>query len=214
MTLFPLKPTPQKTFEKLKAGNERFASGQNHIPRFDDEYRKMLAVGERSDHVIATVVGCSDSRVSPEFVFNSDPGDLFVIRTAGFACLSDESLASVNFGVVQLKSPLLVVLGHNDCKAVKGAIQKMGADTPEISLVLKITLLRLAHSLEADMEKMDFEPENLDDKTLDEIIKQNVFLTADRIIKSCPQIRKHQADGTLIVAPAFYHLESGTVEWL
>lgn len=224
MPIFPPKPNPKETLAKLKAGNTRFAAGQSVAPRFDADYRMMLAEGKRSDHVLATVVGCSDSRVCPEFVFNSDPGDLFVIRTAGFACLSDESLASANFGVVHLKSPLLIVLGHTDCKAVKIAVHKTEADAPDPNLPLETTLLTLGDSLKESLSEMGIrkigiskrgtKEETLTSEALDEIIKKNVFLTIERIRQSSPEIQKLQAEGEVIIAPALYRLESGLVEWL
>ena len=212
---FPPKPDPQTTLEKLKAANTRFVTGQNAPPRFDDGYRMLLAKGKRSEHVLATVVGCSDSRVTPEFVFNSDPGDLFVIRTAGFACLSEESLASVIFGVVHLKSPLLVVLGHTDCKAVKLAVQKTDTEDPATNLTLKSTLLKLADSLEETVNEMKIKEETpITPEALDEIIKQNVFLTIERIRQSSLEIQKLEAESEVIIVPALYRLESGLVEWL
>lgn len=180
----------------------------------------MLAKGERTAHVIATVVGCSDSRVPPEFVFNSDPGDLFVVRTAGASCLSDESLASVDFGILHLKSPLLVVLGHTDCKAIKTSLQTTGADISEANLTtgnspaLKNTLRLLFDSLENHFEETAPAEIAEDTEALDEITKKNVFLTIERILENSPRIRQLQDAGQLIIAPAFYRLETGTVEWL
>lgn len=214
MNTFPPKPTPQETLDILQAGNRQFVACQNGIPHFDADYRMKLAQGPRSAHVLATVVGCSDCRVTPEFVFHSGPGDLFVIRTAGFACLSDESLASVDFGVVQLESPILVVLGHTDCKAVKLALQKTEIDSPGLSLTLKSTLLKLADSLEANMREADLDKKVWDDVSVNEAIKKNVFLTIQRIVKSSPGIQKLQAEGKVLVVPALYQLDSGLVEWL
>ncbi|MGD9125945.1 MAG: carbonic anhydrase [Planctomycetia bacterium] len=212
--MFPPKPTPQGALEKLKTGNQRFVNGENFMPRLDAEHRMNLAKGKRSEHVLATVVGCSDCRVTPEFIFHSDPGDLFVIRTAGFSCLSDESLASVDFGVVQLESPLLIVLGHTDCKAVQIALQKAEIDSPELSLTLKSTILKLADSLEANMRESDLQKETWDDAAVNEVIKQNAFLTIERILEKSSGIQKLRDEGKLLVVPALYQLESGLVEWL
>ena len=214
MTTFPPKPTPRETLEILKAGNRLFAACQDGIPHFDAAYRMKLAHGPRSEHVLATVVGCSDCRVTPEFVFHSGPGDLFVIRTAGFACLSDESLASADFGVVQLQSPLLVVLGHTDCKAVRIALEKTEIDSLELSPSLKSTLQKLADTLDTNTSEADRDQSVWDDDSVNEMIRRNVFLTVERIVKSSPGIQELQAAGKVLVVPALYQLESGLIEWL
>lgn len=103
--------------ELLRAGNERFASGAS-AGHFSLERRAALVSGQRP---WAAIVGCSDSRVPVEAVFDAGPGELFVVRTAGHV-LAQASLASLRFAVEKLGVRTVVVLGHEDCGAVSAAL--------------------------------------------------------------------------------------------
>lgn len=103
----------------LRAGNDRWRTDAPHRPRQTGDVRRDLAAGQRP---FATVLGCVDSRVPAELVFDRGLGDLLVVRTAG-QMIDDAVVASVQFGALQLGTPLVVVLGHSDCGAVKAAAQ-------------------------------------------------------------------------------------------
>ncbi|MCX7750263.1 MAG: carbonic anhydrase [Candidatus Bipolaricaulota bacterium] len=103
----------------LREGNERHAQGAHRHPRQDPARRAELAQGQRP---WAAVLGCSDSRVPPEIVFDQGLGDLFVVRTAGHVC-DGVALASLRYAVDHLGVGLVVVLGHTGCGAVRAAIE-------------------------------------------------------------------------------------------
>lgn len=110
--------TPSQAWAALMAGNERFVAGTPRHPNQSVEHRSELASGQRP---FATLFGCSDSRVAAEVIFDQGLGDLFVIRTAGHVTSATE-LGTLEFGAFILDTPLIVVLGHDSCGAIKAAM--------------------------------------------------------------------------------------------
>jgi carbonic anhydrase len=110
-------PSPHEALERLKAGNARFVAGTPHTDPLDASVLE-LASGQ-SPHAI--VLGCSDSRVPIETIFDQAPGNVFVVRVAG-NYLNDDIFGSIEFAVANLKSKLIVVLGHTNCGAVTAAV--------------------------------------------------------------------------------------------
>ncbi len=117
MTTWPA--TPDEALRFLLDGNERFVTGRVAHPNQDAERRAEAANGQRP---FATLFGCSDSRVAAEIVFDRGLGDLFVVRTAGHL-VGEEVLASVEYAVGVLGTPLVVVLSHDSCGAVGAALE-------------------------------------------------------------------------------------------
>ena len=118
-TSSPARPrTPAEAWAELRAGNERFVAGQPAHPNQDAARRGELASGQAP---FATFFGCGDSRVAAEVIFDQGLGDLFVVRTAGHV-IHAGVLGSLEFAVEILGTPLVVVLGHDSCGAVKAAI--------------------------------------------------------------------------------------------
>lgn len=113
--------TPASAWAEIKAGNERFLSEQREHPHQDLHARESTSSGQAP---IATVLGCSDSRVAAEHIFDQGLGDLFVVRTAG-QVIDNSVLGSLEFGTEVLGVPLIVVLGHDSCGAVKATINAL-----------------------------------------------------------------------------------------
>ncbi|MDI9612605.1 MAG: carbonic anhydrase [Acidobacteriota bacterium] len=105
--------------ERLLSGNRRYASGRGVHPHQDPAWREENVSGQ---HPFAVVLGCSDSRVPPEILFDCGLGDLFVVRTAGH-CLDEAAFGSIQYAVEHLGVPLVVVLGHARCGAVTSALE-------------------------------------------------------------------------------------------
>jgi carbonic anhydrase len=103
---------------RLKAGNERFVGGASHVPHLQEEVLADLAKGQQP---FATILGCSDSRVPPEMVFDAGLGDLFIVRVAGNV-LGPSIHGTLQYAAEHLRTPLFVVLGHEGCGAVKAAV--------------------------------------------------------------------------------------------
>ncbi len=116
--------TPAATWRELRRGNERFIAGQPQHPRQDVDHRTSLAHAQRP---LVAIFGCSDSRLSAEIIFDVGLGDAFVVRNAG-QVISDSVLGSLEYAVGVLGVPLILVLGHDECGAVRAAIDSQGPD--------------------------------------------------------------------------------------
>ena len=113
--------SPAKAWKALKEGNERFVSGHAEHPSQSIEHRASLAVAQRPT---AVVFGCADSRVAAEIIFDQGLGDMFVVRTAGHV-IDAAVLGSIEYAVGVLRVPLIVVLGHDSCGAVKATLDAL-----------------------------------------------------------------------------------------
>jgi carbonic anhydrase len=130
----PFNITADEALARLKAGNERFVTGKVIHPNAGAERRTEVARGQKP---FAIIVGCSDSRVGPEAVFDQGPGDLFVIRTAGNV-VDNVALGSIEYAADQFGTPLILVLGHTRCGAVRAAVGGGAAPGHIGSIVEKI----------------------------------------------------------------------------
>jgi carbonic anhydrase len=115
----PDTPTPEAALEQLLAGNQRFA--QQHPTHPDQSTGRMIEISQ-AQHPFATILSCADSRVAAELIFDQGLGDLFDVRVAGNIVLPG-TLGSIEYAVVLLGTPLLMVLGHERCGAVTAAVQ-------------------------------------------------------------------------------------------
>jgi len=109
---------PADPWARLTTGNKRFAAGRPRHPHQSPDYRESLATGQQP---VACVLGCADSRVPAELLFDQGLGDLFSVRAVG-EVLDDAVVGSIEYAVEHLHVPLVVILGHSECGAVKAAI--------------------------------------------------------------------------------------------
>jgi carbonic anhydrase len=116
---FELQNAAEEGLQKLIAGNDRFMKGQANFPTVCKEALAELA---REQKPFATILGCSDSRVPPELIFDANFGELFIVRVAGNV-VSPEVMGSLQYAGAHLRTPLFVVLGHAGCGAVKAALE-------------------------------------------------------------------------------------------
>ena len=200
----PSEPTvtnPTEALERLKAGGERFASGGVRRPDQDTTYRATLAAGQ---HPFACILSCVDSRVPPEIVFDQGLGDLFVTRTAG-QVVDHAVLGSIQYGVAELKIPLLVVVGHEKCGAVKATVEAVeknsapsGTDIDSLVTAIKPAVAKAEEEKATDM--------------LDASVRHNVTnIVADLGTKAI--LSAAVTAGTLKIVGARYDLDTGEVEW-
>src|ERR1044072_4698863 len=134
--------TADEELARLIEGNQRFVSGQARFPTVQKEILADLA---RAQHPYATILGCSDSRVPPELVFDAGFGELFIVRIAGNV-ISPEVMGTLQYAAVHLHTPLFIVLGHEGCGAVQAALAAKFEGARErrrIALLLKTILPRL-----------------------------------------------------------------------
>jgi carbonic anhydrase len=189
----------------LKAGNIRFSEGHAAHPHTDARFRRQL---ENEQHPLATVLGCSDSRVPPELIFDEGFGDLFVVRVAGNIVDVDVS-ASVEYAVDHLRAPLLVVLGHEGCGAVTAAIEHLRGKLPSDKEPPEIFSL-LSH-IEPGLQRLG-KQEDLQ-ALVHVAVEENVRHSMQELAK-VPDIRKAIATGQLQVVGAIYDLHTGQVRFL
>ena len=121
---------PARAYAELVAGNRRFVGGAPRHPNQDAGHRAAVADGQ---HPFAVIVGCSDSRLAAEIIFDRGLGDLFVVRTAGHTA-GPEVLGSVEYAVTVLGTPLVVVLGHDSCGAVQAARESAATGTHRVAI--------------------------------------------------------------------------------
>jgi carbonic anhydrase len=159
----------------------------------------------------AIVLGCSDSRVPPEIVFDESVGRLFVIRVAASLAGSAE-IGTIEFGLARWGCPLLVVLGHSQCSAVAAAMDRLppGAD-PSPKPRDAANLASLVGSIHANVGWIA--AGSFDDPWL-EAVRRNVRRTMEQLVTGSPLIRRRVEDGRLLVGGAIYHVETGAVEFL
>ena len=190
---------PYYGLKKLIYGNNRFADGKSQRPRQTPEDLKAFESGQKP---FATIVGCSDSRVPNEIIFDQGVGDLFITRTAG-QVMAQASYGTIEFGVEALKSNLIVVLGHQSCGAVNAAMAL--PPNPPGHIVTLINAIKPA-ALRAKAKGL---PEK---ETLDLAIKENVIDQVN-LLRSLEPVLSRRADaGDIIIVGAVYNLENGAVE--
>jgi carbonic anhydrase len=182
---------------QLLAGNARFAEGRP-VCKPATARRAELA---QKQSPFAIVLGCSDSRVPVEAVFDREPGDIFTIRVAGnFA--DTNGIGSIEYATAVLKAPLLIVLGHSTCGAVKAAVDFVKSDTVAPGNIQQLALAIAPAARATRGEPGDW---------VANAIQANVRMTADRLRSTGPILDKAVKDGSLTVVGAVYDLHSGKV---
>jgi carbonic anhydrase len=199
-------PKPQnnvssdEALDLLMNGNRRYVDGVSRRHDFMHE-REVLTKGQNP---YAGILSCADSRIVPEYAFDSGRGDLFVCRVAGNFANAD-AIASFEYSIAILNTPLLMVLGHKACGAINAAIKsiKDGTSLPGHlpSLVSALgPAVKAAADLGGDM--------------LDNAIKQNVILNVEKLKAATPIIDRAVADKKVRIVGAVYNLDNGRVELL
>jgi len=188
---------PDEVLDILRAGNERYLNGKTRKHDFHAD-RAELAL---SQHPIAAVLSCSDSRVVPQFAFDQGSGKLFVVRVAGNIATTF-GIASLEYAVEYLETPLIYVLGHTSCGAVDAAIKvvKEGAEFPGELPELVESIVRAVNIT--------------DSKTGDHLtnaVQENVRLTVANLGNSSQIIQSRMQSGKLRVVGGVYELASGKI---
>jgi len=197
----PPKPenvlSPEVAFKRLMAGNTRYVEGVSRRHDFKHE-RESLSGGQNP---FAAVLSCADSRIAPEYCFDVARGDVFVCRVAGnFA--SDDIVASLEYAVAVLNTPLIMVLGHDACGAVDATIKSIKDGT-----TLPGHLPSLVAALRPAVEAVQGQPGDM----LANAIRSNVVLTIDRLKNAAPILKAAAEDKKIRVVGGVYELKTGRV---
>jgi carbonic anhydrase len=193
--------TPQAALDRLMAGNARYAAGKLDAKDFSAG----RAARAKAQYPIASILSCADSRVAPELMFDQSPGDLFVVRIAG-NYLNHDALSSLEYGVGVLGTPLVMVLGHSNCGAIKAAIQEIQDPKPLPGHIWDIT--------DAVRPGIENAVKGGGDGLLEHAIDANVAYNVSRVASAQPIIAEAVKSGRVRVVGAEYELATGKVRLL
>jgi carbonic anhydrase len=191
----------EDAFNKLMDGNKRFISEKPAVKDISSDKRKELSKGQSPSAIIVT---CSDSRVSPELIFDQGLGDVFIVRTAGNV-LDSIALGSVEYAAEHLHAPLLVFMGHEKCGAVAAAVDAKGEPEGNIGEIVKKIMPAVKKAKEKGGSK---------EEIFNNVIKENVLLSQIYALEKSPVLKHLIASGKLTTVSSVYHLVSGEVEIL
>ncbi len=180
--------TPDKALSLLLEGNERYVEERLLHPNRSEERRTCTAEAQAP---FAIVLGCSDSRVSPEIIFDQGIGDIFIVRVAGNV-LGPVELDSIEYSALYLGSSLIIVLGHENCGAIKAVLAGKTKDIEAVAALIEPVLKKIKKP------------------TLEGAIKSNVEAVASQLRKSSV-IAKLLEEKKLSIVPAYYDFLSGKV---
>lgn len=181
--------TPSEALARLIAGNQRYVGDQLLHPDRSSDRRSEIEKGQQP---FACIVGCSDSRVPPEIIFDEGLGDLFVVRVAGNV-VGPIELDSIEYSTKYLGAKVVLVMGHESCGAIKAVLAGTTEDIEDVASLIQPAIKNITNATEA--------------------IKANVRWTVAKL-KQTPLSKKMIAEGNLGVFGAYYNLGTGKVELL
>lgn len=185
----------KEIIERLQKGNNNFINDSLSHANQDGDRRSSQTGGQSP---FAIILSCADSRVVPELAFDTGIGELFVVRVAGNIA-NTSSIASMEYAVANLGTEIIVVLGHQSCGAVTAAVG--GGDN---GYNLNHLLAHIAPAID----------KATDSSNVDEVIRVNAQLTVEDLINRSAIIGSAVKSGKVQIVPAYYHLDSGKVEFL
>lgn len=198
LNALPNPSSAQSALVSLLEGNRRFAAGTPHYPNQDIARR---AAALMLQEPVACVLGCTDSRVPVELVFDQGIGDLFVVRTAGCA-LDSVALGGLEYAVEMLHTPLIVVMGHTRCGAVGAALTEKS-----FSEHLDLLLDQLRPTIRAL-------PPMPEEQRWEQAVYATALVQCGEILARSQLIAEKQRTGEVVLVAACYHLETGIVSVL
>lgn len=191
--------TAQQAWDLLLAGNQNFIAGTPAHPRQDAELRVELADQQSP---FAALFGCSDSRLSAEMIFDVGLGDLFVVRNAG-QVIAETILGSLEFAVEVLKVPLILVLGHDECGAVKASLESHRGKLTTQGEFIKNLVARIEPTIKRSLAAGE--------SSLDQLTHSHIEDTLAELVERSSLIRSYIESGRLAVVGAEYRLAEGNV---
>jgi carbonic anhydrase len=193
--------TPDDVLQSLKDGNKRFMSGTLTLR----DHSKQIRDAVNGQYPKAIILSCIDSRVPVEDVFDKGIGDLFVARVAG-NIVNEDILGSMEFSCKVSGAKVVLVIGHEYCGAIKGAIDKV--EMGNLTSLLK----KIQPAVEA-CSHYTGDKTSKDAKFVDMVIQQNVKLTVENIRKQSPILKEMEQKGEIKIVGAYYDMDNGKVEF-
>jgi carbonic anhydrase len=199
--------TAFEAFKRLQEGNRRFVANQTTAEPIDRAHRAALAAGQEP---FAIILGCSDSRVPAELVFDQGFGDLFVIRVAG-NIVAPSQVGSVEFAASRFGTRLVVVLGHSGCGAITATLEEITGQATSQSRNLRSIVDRVRPSVETLLsDRRDHDPETL----IRDAVRANVRASVNHLRNGSALLEHLSRSAGLKVLGAEYSLETGVVTFL
>ena len=197
----------QEALERLRDGNLRFAANVRGSDAFVSHTKRVeLASGQQP---FAIILGCSDSRVPAEIVFDQGLGDLFVIRVAG-NIVAPSQVGSVEFAAARYSTRLVVVLGHSQCGAILATIEELQTPTENHSQNMRAIVDRVRPSVEGLMKT---ELRHDLDALVKEAVRANIRASVDHLRHGSQVLEELIQEQGLLVVGAEYSLETGVVDF-
>jgi carbonic anhydrase len=193
--------TPSQVIDELKKGNDRFRTGKMAARNYLAEKRSSAG----GQYPAAVVLGCLDSRVPAEIIFDTGIGDTFIGRVAGNV-VNDDMLGSMEFACAASGAKAVLVLGHTACGAVKGAIDDVVLGN------LTGLLARIKPAIRAT--KFDGEKSSKNASYVDAVARTNVVMGLAEVRRRSPILEELEKKGSIHITGAMYHLTTGVVEFV
>lgn len=190
--------TPDAALKDLLEGNDRYVSGQ----MINRDLPAQISATTDGQHPKAVVLACIDSRVPVEYIFDQGVGDIFVARVAG-NIEDDNLLGSIEYGVAVAGSKVVIVLGHQNCGAVKSAIKKVDVGSFNVTALLS--------EIEPAILKTEGERDASNKEYFKKVVKNNVHETIADIRERSPILNEMEKQGKVKIVAAYYSLEDGKV---
>lgn len=204
------KPSAKEILKELKEGNERFRAGKPLGTHRDMERVALAAKSDQGLYAKATVLSCSDSRVPVELIFDAGVMDLFLIRVAGNVADTDET-GSIEYGLAHVNTPVLVVLGHTGCGAVKAVTQAVQGH----GHALEKNIPPLVDNIQPAVKRVLHEhPDAKEARVLGMAVEENVWQSVHDLFMKSAAIRELVEQEKVTVVGAVYELATGEVHWL
>jgi carbonic anhydrase len=191
-----------EALQRLVDGNQRFLRGTTRTSPF---HRESLADLAKAQQPYATILGCSDSRAPPEWIFDTGLGELFVVRVAGNV-LGHEIAGTLQYAGSHLKTPLFVVLGHEGCGAISAALA-----TKHEGEQFRARIQILLETIVPGLPELD--PKMSPEEQMSRAVESNVRWTVHQIMES-PEGKARSAEGRIRIVGAVYEIETGRVRIL
>jgi carbonic anhydrase len=197
----------QEALDRLREGNKRFASGVRSLATLASQTR----LGDHVDRQqpFAVILGCSDSRVPVETIFDQGMGDLFVIRVAG-NIVAPSQVGSVEFATERFGTRLVVVMGHSRCGAIEATLEELQRPREYQSDALRSIVDRIRPGIET---LLSTELANDPDELLHQSMRANVRVSVNQLRHGSTILERHAGENGLMVVGAEYSLETGQVEF-
>jgi carbonic anhydrase len=194
--------TADAALKLLQEGNRRWVEGKTKDPNTSDERREETS--SHGQHPFASILTCADSRVAVERLFDRGVGDVFVVRVAGNVAGGSES-GSLEYGIEHLHTPLLVVMGHTSCGAVKAAAADGPAPAGEVGEIVKRIEPAVERARQSGVEE---------GALITAAVKENVWQSIFDLIRHSTLVREHVSSGKLQIVGAVYDVATGEVLWM